>query len=146
MDRYQENIRFIEKYVDEWDKKTNYGEDTSMLTQEEKNAYFVELLNSEVNSGGFESYLTSDSYYPGKKELCTALDAIGAQNVKKIIKKVSKKFPFWHIPKSLKLREKLLIDFEWPNLDNLDDEFFEYPDPLDELVKKYIEDNIRYGE
>lgn len=143
MERYNDNVDFIQKYIKKWDEITDYGENLSLISVEERNAYCVDTLNSEVHSMGFASYLASD-YYPGQDILFEALEAVGAKNVIEIVKKVKKRFPFHHIPKSKFVREKMLEELEWPKLDSLDDEFYDYPDDLEELVRIYIEKNITW--
>lgn len=106
-----------------------------------KNAYYVDSMNSEVHSAGFAGYLTSN-YYPGKKQLIEALSSVKATNTLAIFKKVIKKFPLCYIPKSMTIREKILIDFEIINLDILDEEFYEYQDDLEVMVKNYIVEHI----
>lgn len=133
----RETVEFVEKYTDQWDQQSNYGENLSSLKEWEQNAYLVDSMNMEVHSAGFAGYLVSD-YYPGEKRLRGALEAVGAENVIGIFEKVRKKFPFHHIPKSLSIREKILEDFEIVNLDDLDEQFYEYPDSLSEMVKDYI--------
>ena len=132
---------FVLKYIDKWDEQTDYGEDVSRLEDWEKNAYYVDNMNSEVHSAGFAGYLTSN-YYPGKKQLIEALSSVKATNTLLIFKKVIKKFPLCYIPKNIAIREKILIDWEIIKLDDLDNEFYEYQDNLEVMVRDYIVEHI----
>ena len=134
MEENRESVEFIEKYMDKWDQETNYGEDLSVLEVWEQNAYIVESMNTEVHSAGFAGYLESD-YFPGEKRLKEALETVGAKKVCLIFEDVRNSFPSHHIPEDPDGLEDLLEDTD---LDALDDRFYEYPDPLSELVKNYI--------
>ncbi|MDU6985680.1 MAG: hypothetical protein E6371_14810 [Terrisporobacter othiniensis] len=46
------------------------------------------------------------------------------------------------MPQNRTIREKILIDLEIINLDILDEEFYEYQDDLEVMVKNYIVEHI----
>ena len=46
------------------------------------------------------------------------------------------------MPQNRTIREKILIDLEIINLDILDEEFYEYQDNLEVMVKNYIVEHI----
>lgn len=49
---------------------------------------------------------------------------------------------YFYMPQNRTIREKILIDLEIINLDILDEEFYEYQDDLEVMVKNYIVEHI----
>lgn len=49
---------------------------------------------------------------------------------------------YFYITQNRTIREKILIDLEIINLDILDEEFYEYQDDLEVMVKNYIVEHI----
>lgn len=126
------------------EKKCDYGNQIELLNPIEKVFYYVNTLNEEVHSSGFDGYLSS-SCFPGAVEIERSLREIKAEKVLKIWKKVEKKFPKHCIPNDMEERidviEKKRLSFE-----KLDDKFYDYPDDLEELLFEYVQKNRSLGE
>lgn len=113
---------FIIAYMDYLNHKCEYGENIEVLTETEKTVYYVDTMNSEVHSKGMKEYLQSDDF-PGFEKLEDALKKLGANAVYTILKDAKKK------PK-------------WMSFDKIDDQFYEYPDNIEQLIMDYVkEDN-----
>lgn len=121
------------------------GDHLNCLNKWEKVIYYADELCSEVNSGGFDSYL----YYHGQhfEKACGALENISALETLKILDFVRAKFPKSRIPKSEeKLQDTMDIlaekgvDFE------REDELF-YSSGEKELLNcllKYVKENCNH--
>jgi hypothetical protein len=118
-------------------------DDLNRLTQPQKNFYYIQELEREVNNGGFSQYFynSSGDY---AHETILALKAIEAENTVKILKSAINEFPDHLVPKDRVKRQEMLSKIEgkaeeiWSNLDS---EFYTYPDDLSELNIVYIKKN-----
>lgn len=124
-------------------RKCNYGENISVLTPEEKTVYIVDSFQSEVNNGGFSQYLfNSSGTFVG--ELAASLSAIGANRTIEIYKKALEKLPL-ELPADDGQRNTLLEELITEDISEVfascDQQFYEYPDNLDELIYQFIMNN-----
>ena len=102
-------------------------------------AYCLHRLEAEVNNGGFHQFF-SNSTGEYVTETIQALVAIGATKTSELLKRaVSIGFPGGY-PSDASEYESAVADFDdvVDHLDALDQEFFRYPDPLTDLVNKYL--------
>ena len=115
----------------------------SRLTQPQKNFYYIQELEGEVNNGGFNQYFfnSSGDY---AHETISALKAIGAEKAIKLLQSAIDEFPGHLVPKDRAMRQEILSKIEskaqkvW---DKLDSEFYTYPDDLNALNIIYIKKN-----
>lgn len=124
------------------DERSGYGDNLSYLNRWERNIYDVMNLSDEVNSGGFELYLThyGGRFNPTKK----ALLAMGADRMAELLDKIQQKFPEKKLPGSINRMEDMLdemmaqgIDFE-----KEDTQYYEKEEGfLLEKLLQYIEEN-----
>ena len=123
-------------------KKCNYGDDIEKLTAAEKSFYLVFQLEGEVNNGGFSQFFFNHS---GKyaNELEAALVEIGANNMAEIFRNLLFALK-QEIPTNWEERAKMISDLP-DGFDNIftqyDNEFYNYPDNLEELSYQFIQRN-----
>ena len=113
------------------------------LTQPQKNFYYIQELEREVNNGGFNQYFynSSGDY---AHETILALEAIGAENARTILAAAVNEFPDHLVPKDRDERQEALAKIEskaQESWDKLDSEFYTYPDDLDALNIEYVKRN-----
>lgn len=101
------------------------GSELNHLNKTEKVFYYIDELCSEVNSGGFESYL----YYNGNhfQNVIDSLEIINAVEMLLLIKTIQSKFPKNKIPKSLSSIQNALDSLEENGIDfeTEDSQFYE---------------------
>lgn len=137
----KEPDEFVIQYMIFLEQKCDYGNKIEVLNSVEKVIYYVDTLNSEVHSSGFEGYLSSDNF-PGEEELEECLIKIKAMKVLKLWKKVKSKFPGDSIPKDMEKR-LAIIERKRKSLDKLDSQFYDYPDDLEQLLFEYAQSNLK---
>ena len=124
-------------------KKCQYGDKLDELTTGERIIYLTDEVNGEVHSSGFSHYF----FYPSganSEEAITALKEIGASYTASLIQKAKDIYKngytngWGNNPEE----EVELTDDQCEKLDELDNEFYEYRDNLDELQIKYIQEHI----
>jgi hypothetical protein len=106
-------------------------------------AYCLHRLEAEVNNGGFHQFF-SNSTGEYVTETMEALVEIGAMKTSELLERaVSIGFPAGY-PEDASQYEAAVADFDdvVEELDALDQEFFEYSDPLADLVNKYLAKRI----
>lgn len=106
-------------------------------------AYCLHRFEAEVNNGGFHQFF-SNSTGEYVAETIQALVEIGATKTSELLKRaVSIGFPAGY-PKDASQYETSVADFDdvVDELDALDQEFFNYAEPLTELVNKYLAKSI----
>lgn len=115
--------------------KTQYGDDMSVLSEAERIFYITQILEMEVNNGGFSQFFYNSSG-EFSNELVKAFTAIGANATAAICQKAVAAFGR-DIPVDRDEREEMLDELESEELDHIlgecDDAFFEYEDNLNEL-------------
>jgi len=114
--------------------------DFDSLTWAERVFRAIWSLEGEVNNGGFDQFFFNSSgdiaYFVPE-----ALDAIGAHKVAEIVREANALFPPPHpaIDRDARqLQLDALDDFAKEHLNQLDEEFFGYPDNLTNLLYAFV--------
>jgi hypothetical protein len=123
------------------DKINKYGYES--LTHVEKVLHHVYWLESEVNNGGFHQYYsnTSGDY---AYETPETFEEIGATYTASLVTKANSIFPNGKPPSDEQERNNWMTekgDSILGPLQEMDDKFLEYREPLAELQKVYMEKN-----
>lgn len=126
-------------------RKCNYGDNIERLSNEEKVFFVINSLEGEVNNGGFVQFLYNSSGNFAN-DVVPSLIAIGATDTAEICKSALAALGE-RIPRKTEEREDLLDDIMTDDIEEklskCDEEFYEYPDTLEELNYKFI---IRHKE
>jgi len=98
----------------------------------------IENLQAEVNNGGFDQ-LFYNSAGDNTAETIQALEKIGAVTMADILKRAAAKFPGGMPPKDRFFRQEILLQISSraEAFEELDGEFYGYPDNLAELLTSY---------
>lgn len=110
------------------------------FSKPEKVLYAVFCLETEINNGGFEQYYFNSS---GNYAIDTpaALEEIGAFRTAELVQEANSSFPGGSPPRNWDERIKraeLVSDEISARWDELDNRFYEYVDPLEELQIEYM--------
>ena len=99
----------------------------------------LDELEAEVNNGGFDQYFYN-SAGDNTAETIQALDAVGAMHMANILRRAAAKFPGGMPPKERFTRQAVLLELfpEAAAFEELDNEFYAYPDDLSSLLKKFV--------
>ena len=116
------------------------------LTEPQKNFYFNQCWEIEVNNGGISQYFfnTSGRY---AHQTVEALKLIGAKKSANILQKAIDKFPNKTVPQDDEQRQEILEQIEEKSdeiWDKLEDKFYEYPEDLNQLNINYITQNKEF--
>lgn len=134
---------FVIAILEHLDEKTQYGEDLSVLSAEERIFYITQTLEMEVNNGGFSQFFNNSSGN-FSNEVVSAFDAIGADTTAAICKKALSAFGC-EIPVDKDAREKMLDEMENDEIDEIfeecDNAFYDYNDNLTELNHQFVMKN-----
>lgn len=98
----------------------------------------IDALEGEVNNGGFHQYFYN-SAGDMTPEAIRALEIVGAFKMADIVKKAAQMFPSGMPPKDRFDRQAVLLRL-YPKAEafrELDEEFYDYPDKLSDLLTKY---------
>jgi hypothetical protein len=122
-----------------------YKEDelVEKLSEPQRNFYFNQCWEIEVNNGGISQYFFNKSGRYAHQTVET-LKLIGASNSAKILQKAIDKFPRKTVPQDDEKRQEILEKLEDKNdeiWEKLEDKFYEYPDDLNQLNIDYIINN-----
>ncbi len=121
-------------------RKCNYGDDIERLSNEEKIIYVNNLLEAEVNNGGFSQFLYNSSGNFAN-DVIPSLLAIGAMKTAEICQEAFAALG-QSIPNNTEEREELLDGIMTGEIEKMlskyDADFYEYPDPLEELNYQFI--------
>lgn len=128
---------------DRLNARSEYGEYMERLSSEEQVLYICMLLEAEVNNGGFDQFLyNSSGDHAHRAEEC--LRTIGAHKTADICHAAFSAYGM-PIPQDRMKREKFLDKMESDEITGIlnacDDQFYEYPDPLEDLCYQYITEN-----
>ena len=123
-------------------KKCRYGENMSILSEPERIFYVGQLLEMEVNNGGFSQFFFNSSG-DFANEIVSAFAEIGAVKTAKICKKAVSIYS-GAVPADRNDRENAFIETEekLTVLEECDDAFFKYHEDLNTLNYKYVLRNI----
>ncbi|QNN24642.1 DMP19 family protein [Planctomycetales bacterium ZRK34] len=110
------------------------------LSQPERVFLCVWRLEDEVNNGGFDQYYFNSS---GDQvhNAATSLEAIGAKHTASLVRQANALFGEAGPSPNRSIRQDqldALSDAAMDILNELDDEFYKYVDPLDELLQAYV--------
>jgi len=121
----------------------SYGDDMDKLTEQQKQFYYNQCLEREINNGGFNQYFFNSSGDFANKTV-QSLQTIGANKTADILQKAIDQFPNSNVPEERTERQEILdqiqetADLVW---EELDQKFFTYEDDLNtlniEFVKKH---------
>lgn len=120
-----------------------YGEELDKLTEPQKQFFYNQNLEREINNGGFNQYFINSSG-DFAHETILSLKAIGANKTTEILKQAIDQFPDKRVPKDRDERIELVIQIQdkaneiWGQLDN---KFFEYQEDLNTLNLNYVRQN-----
>jgi len=121
----------------------NWSEEIDILTEPQKNFYFNQELEREVNNGGFYQYFLNSSG-SFAYETINSLLSIGANRTAIKLQRAIDLFP-GVVPKDRVERQKALEkmgDSATEMWEELDQEFFVYEDDLNSLNLEYVRNNI----
>ena len=126
---------FVVAMTEFLDHKTKYGEDMSVLSKEERIFYITQILEMEVNNGGFSQFFYNSSG-DFSNELVGAFTAIGANATAAICQKAISAFGR-DIPVDRNEREEMLDELGNDVIDEIleecDSAFCDYEDDLNQL-------------
>jgi len=120
-----------------------WGESLENITEPQKNFFFIQNLEREVNMGGFRQYFGNSSG-DFSHETIESLKVIGAEKTAAKLQKAIDQFPNKTVPKDRIKRQHIIENIEektkeiW---DDLDQKFFVYEDDLNTLNIEYIRQN-----
>ena len=117
-------------------RKCNYGENTRALNEHERVIYVTQLLEAEVNNGGFDQFFRNSSGNHSN-EIVSAFKQIGALKTAAICEKAISLFPK-PVPATQEERGQLLTDEADVILDECDEEFYHSEENLESLNNQYI--------
>ena len=135
-----ESILKIQEIV--W-KKTELYDNYENLNDFEKTFLYVEILEAEVNNGGFDQYFYNSSGDYADETL-ESLRKIGATKTAKLVESAFKIFPVQPIPKDNEKRREILKSIENQTSEKwnqLEDEFYLYEENIGGLVLEYVRQN-----
>ena len=133
---------FVMAMMEYLEEKTQYGEDMSVLSAEERIFYVTQTFEMEANNGGVSQFFYNES---GRfaSELVNAFNEIGAKVTAGICQKAIEAFGR-EMPVDQDEREDMLDELEdeiSEILEECDSEFYNYEDNLSELNYNYVMKN-----
>lgn len=141
IEKWAFNYEFYERIYGKVDP--NVWPDYSSLNVAERYLVLILDLEVQVNNGGFDQYYFN-SYGDNAAETIKALRAIGANNVAKMLVESFSVFPNSKPSSDRCLRQKQLEKIGGAGneiLSKLDDQFYEYPDDISDLLNVYVKNN-----
>ncbi len=114
------------------------------LTDAQKVFVCVWSLEGEVNNGGFDQFYFNSSG-DWAIETPAALDKIGAVQAAAIVRKANSVFPDGKPSNDRELRQQqldALTDAVRDSFQQLDSDFYKYPDNLESLLRAFVKANI----
>lgn len=121
----------------------NWGDKIEKLMDGQKDFYFNQNLEREINNGGFYQYFFNSSG-DFAHETILSLKNIKADKTADILQKAINLFPNKTVPKDRDKRQDILEKIEEkaaPIWEELDQKFFNYEDDLNTLNMEYVEAN-----
>ncbi len=142
----EEKENFIFEMSQYISQKCGYGESIESLNEEQRVFYITQVLEMEVNNGGFSQFFfNSDGIFAN--ELVESFEKIGAVKTVEICKKAVSIFGD-EIPTDRDEIQNILVPDDEKEeekieklLNECDNEFFEYEDDLVELNYQFIINN-----
>lgn len=124
-------------------KKTELYDDFENLNEAEKTFLYVEILEAEINNGGFDQYLFNSSGDYANETL-ESLKKIGALKTAKLVEEAFSYFPENPIPKDNEKRHEILENIDAKTSEKwneLEDKFYLYEENIGGLVLEYVRQN-----
>ena len=124
-------------------KECVWGNELDKLTEPQKNFYYIQELEREVNNGGFSLYFNNSSGAYAH-ETILSLKLIGAIKTADILQSAIDQFPGKSVPIDRNERQEALEKIQenvneiW---DKLDQKFYAYDDDLNTLNIEYVRQN-----
>lgn len=126
-------------------KKCDYGNGIEKLNEHERVFYVTQILEMEVNNGGFSQFFCNSSGN-FSNELVGSFTKIGAFKTAEICKKALAVFNC-NVPADRDERNELFDSLDCDDVfEECDDEFYEYEDNLTELNYTYIMEHRAFFE
>ncbi len=127
-----------------WSKIEKANDSLLNLTEPERIFAYVQMLDGQVNNGGFDQFFFN---YSGEyaHEILFACEKIKAFKTASLVKTAIENFPLLPVPKDTTLRRKLMenldekISFEW---DKLDTKFYQNEENPEELLINFVKAHI----
>jgi hypothetical protein len=107
------------------------------LTAAERVVYCVDELEREVNNGGFDQFFFNSSGDVAE-DTVAALEAISAQKAASIVRRAMARLPGGTAPRDRNQRQQVMAQAS-ANWEDLDEEYYSYPDDLTALLRAYVE-------
>ena len=120
-----DSIIELDNYIGEL---CSYGDEMDKLTEQQKQFYYNQCLEREINNGGFNQYFFNSSGDYAHKTIQSLL-TIGANKTADILQKAIDQFPKRNVPEDRTERQKILEQIQvTANLfwEELDQKFFTY--------------------
>jgi hypothetical protein len=117
-----------------------WGDNVDALTEAQRNFYYNQNLEREINNGGFNQYFINSSG-DFVHETINSLRTIGAHHTADILQAAIDQFPDQKVPRDRDERTELVEQIgetaneKW---EELDQKFFEYKDDLNSLNFEYV--------
>ena len=127
-----------------WKKTEKSDDNFSNLTEAEKVFIYVDMLEGQINNGGFDQFFfnSSGDY---THEILAAYEKIKAHKTAYLIEMAIKAFPVSPVPKDTEVRREIMqnLDERISNVwDDLDNKFYEYEENIAGLLIDYIKLNV----
>lgn len=123
----------------------SHGDNLSLLTEPQRNVFYIQELQHVANDGSFHDYFNNPS---GRfaHEALAALDMIGAEVTAGIVSFAMSCFPNEQVPKDDEERRRQLESMNKADKDvlrRMTQTLYEYPEDLNDLCMEYVRENIR---
>jgi len=122
----------------------SFGDDIEKLSQPQKQFYFNQCLEREINNGGFNQYFWNSSGNFAHETLMS-LQLTGASTTADILQQAIDQFPNGIVPQDWTNRQEMVEQIEeianevW---EELDQKFYEYADNLNTLNLDFVKQHI----
>ncbi|WP_113654780.1 DMP19 family protein [Pedobacter namyangjuensis] len=132
-----ESIIELDNFISEL---CSYGENMDKLTEPQKQFYYNQCLEREINNGGFNQYFINSSGDFAHQTI-QSLIAIGANTTADILQKAINQFPDKKVPQDRNERIEIVEQIEetateiW---EELDEKVFDYEDDLNTLNLSFV--------
>ena len=139
-DDINKSIIELDNYICE---RCVWGEEIDKLNQQQKNFYYNQELEREINNGGFNQYFLNSSGNFAHQTI-ESLCLIKANKTAEILREAIGQFPVKTVPEGQSDRQEILEQIEenanekW---EDLEQKFFLYEDDLNSLNMEYIREN-----
>ena len=136
-DDTNESIIELDNFISEL---CSYGENMDKLTEPQKQFYYNQCLEREINNGGFNQYFINSSGDFAHQTI-QSLIAIGANTTADILQKAINQFPDKKVPQDRDERIEIVEQIEETATEiwgELDEKVFDYEDDLNTLNLSFV--------